>query len=113
MLPLIPFIGGIFARFLTGAGLRYVAYKALILFLAVTVLPAVLMKVWFLIKSTGLYFITTYVGNLITGGLFESVTKLQITGIAAYLAVQLQLAQGVSILLSCAFAGWMIGFIRR
>lgn len=113
MLPMIPFIGGLFARFLTGAGLRYMAYKALILFLAVTILPAVLMKVWFLIKLTGLYFVSTYIGDLIAGGLFESVTKLEITGIGAYLAEQLQLAQGVSILLSCAFAGWMIGFMRK
>jgi hypothetical protein len=113
MLPMVPFIGGLFARFLTGTGLRYLAYKALILFLAVTILPAVLMKVWFLIKLTGLYFVSTYVGDLIAGGLFESVTKLEITGVGAYLAEQLQLAQGVSILLSCSFAGWMLGFLRK
>lgn len=112
-LALIPFVGALFARFAVGAGLRYFAYKALLLFLAVTILPAVLMKVWFLVKLTGLYFVSTYIGDLIAGGLFESVTKLEITGIGAYLADQLRLAEGVSILLSCAFAGWMISFIRK
>lgn len=113
MLQLIPFVGGLFSRFVVGAGLRYVAYKALLLFLAVTILPAVLMKVWFLIKLTGLYFVSTYIGDWLAGGLFDSVTKLEITGIGAYLADQLRLSEGVSILLSCSFAGWMISLIRR
>lgn len=112
-LALIPFMGALFARFAVGTGLRFVAYKALLLFLAVTILPAVLMKVWFLIKLTGLYFVSTYIGDLIAGGLFTSVTKLEITGIGAYLAEQLQLAEGVSILLSCSFAAWLISFIRK
>ena len=50
MLALISSLGIWFGQFFTNTVVRYLAYKALLLFLFVFILPAVLLKLFFIIK---------------------------------------------------------------
>lgn len=108
---LIAFLGSIFTKEVVISTAKFVAYRGLLLFLAVSVLPAVLLKLFFTIKSWGLDFVSSMlVGNMPEG--FGDHGILELTGLAAYLADQLCLVQSISILISCAFTGWIVRLIR-
>jgi hypothetical protein len=112
MAALIAFISGLFARFIASSVVRFIAYKALLLFLFVVILPAVLLKLWFYIHTYLLTFISSYLADYIPDGFFTGSGIVEITGVAAHIAGLLNLAQGVTILVSCAFAGWIVRLIR-
>ena len=112
MAALIAFISGIFGRFIASTVVRFIAYKALLLFLFVFVLPAVLLKLWFHIHTYILSFVTSMLSDYIPAGFFTGSGMVEITGIAAHIAGLMNLAQGVTVLVSCAFAGWIVKLIR-
>ena len=112
MQALILLLGGLFGR-LVGTGLvRYLATKALLLFLVTVILPAVLLKLWFVIKLASLYITTSFVADYVLAAFHLEDGMLKLTGLAGYLGSELRLAEGVSILISCAILGWCLNFIK-
>lgn len=108
---LITFLGSIFSKDVLISTAKFIAYKGLLLFIAVSVLPAVLLKLFFTIKSWGLDFISSMLVDNMPAG-FGDHGILELTGLAAYLGDQLCLVQSISILISCAFTGWIVKLIR-
>lgn len=108
---LITFLASMFSKDVVISTAKFVAYRGLLLFLAVSILPAVLIKVFFWIKSWGLDFVSSMLVDYLPAG-FGDNGMLQLTGLAAYFADHLNIVQGVSILVSCAFTGWVVRLIR-
>ena len=111
MAGLIAFVAGLFGRYVTASVLQFVAYKALLLFAVTVILPAVLLKLWFVIKLASLYITVDFLADYMLDG-FAVDGIVQLTGIAGYLGEQLKLAQGVSILISCAIIGWVLRIVK-
>jgi len=112
MVALITFVSGVFGRFITSAVVRYIALKGLLLFLFVFILPAVLLKLWFYIQTYVLSFVSSVLVDNIPGGFFSGGGMVELSGLAAHIAGLLNLSQGISVLISCAFAGWIVKLIR-
>lgn len=112
MAALIAFVAGIFGRFIASSVVKFVAYKALLLFLFVVILPAVLLKLWFWTHEYILTAIAGVISSQLPDGFFTGSGMVEITGVAAHIAGLLNLAQGVTVLVSCAFAGWIVRIVR-
>jgi len=109
---LILFFSGLFTRFLGSNVIKFVAYKIMFLFLIVTILPVVLLKLWYLTKTIILENVMSVLASMMPGGFLESAGMVNITGVGGYIATHLLLVQSISVLVSCAIAGWFLGFIR-
>ena len=112
MAGLIAFVAAIFGRFIASSVVKFIAYKALLLFLFAIILPAVLLKLWFYIHEYVLTAVSDIISNQLPAGFFTGSGMVEITGVAAHIAGLLNLSQGVSVLVSCAFAGWIVRIVR-
>lgn len=112
MVALLGFLGTVFSSFITNTVVRYVAYKAMLLFLFVFVLPAVLLKLFFVIKLYMLDLVMSLLESELLGGFDLGAGMIHITGVAAYIAGHLKLVDGVAVLVSCALSGWIVRMIR-
>lgn len=111
MVALIGFFTDVFSRFFTNTVVKFLAYKALLLFLFVFILPAVLLKLFFVIKLYLLNFMISMLPNLF-GTFANNAGVVNITGVGAYIGDHLKLAQGVAVLVSCTLSGWIVRMIR-
>lgn len=111
MAALIAFLASIFSKDVIISTAKFVAYRGLLLFLAVSVLPAVLLKLFFVIKAWGLDFMSSMLVDNMPAG-FGDNGILELTGLAAYLGDRLCLVQAISIIVSCAFTGWIVRLVR-
>lgn len=112
MVALLGFLGTAFSSFIGNSVVRFVAYKALLLFAFVVILPAVLLKLFFVIKLYMLDFVISLLDSELLGGFDLGAGMIEITGVAAYIGTHLKLAEGVSVLVSCALSGWVVRMIR-
>lgn len=112
MVALLGFLGTVFSSFVANTVVRFIAYKALLLFLFVFILPAVLFKLFFIIKLYMLDLVMTILESELLGGFNLGAGMIHITGIAAYIGLHLKLVEGVSVLVSCALSGWIVRMVR-
>lgn len=109
---IIAFFSALFGRIITEGVVKYLAYKAMLLFLFVFVLPAVLLKLFFWIKTYMLDLVVQIIDSELLSGFDLGTGLLELTGLAAYLGNHLNLVEGVAVLISCAVSGWIISLIR-
>ena len=110
------FIGMLVAMFARSSAIgviRFLALRALLLFLVTMILPAVLVSVWFYCRTFVLDTIISFFSVNLTL-IFNDANSamVQLTGLSAYLAQELRLAEGVGVLISCAILAWGLRTIR-
>lgn len=110
MTALMTFLSGVLANLLGYQVARFLAWKVLLWSLAVSIIPIVLTNFIYTIMQTVIALVNA---NVTSSGLQGSV--LSLTGLAAWLAVQLRLQEALSLVLSAVMfriALNMIPFIR-
>jgi len=110
----VPVIGGLIsiisagiARLLTIETLKFIATKALIIGAMTLILPVVLYNVFTTLLQEMIDIASTQIGG---AGLSSAVVNL--TGLAGWIAIQINLASCLSIFLSAVALKWVLGFIR-
>jgi hypothetical protein len=86
------------ARFFLAEGVKWVAFKALLLVLTMTVLPIVLKNVFYDLLSAIMTAVNNKVGSVGTGSI--GAVTAEVTGMGGWLAVQLMLPECFSLMLS-------------
>jgi len=99
-------IAGFFARIFTVEALKFLAWRAFILFIVFICLPIVLYNV-----GVDLIFSLIAAAMDYTGSLGMSDLTIQITGIAGYIADKINLPQCFSVYMSAIATRFVMGFI--
>lgn len=101
-------IGGAVAKMLSVETVKFVATRAMMYTLFTIVLPVVLYNVFTRI----LYEIIEYINAELAGSGMDG-TMVQLTGMGAWIADQIQLPLAMSIFLSAVSLRWVISIIKR
>jgi len=99
-------IAGFFARVFTVETLKFLAWRAFILFIVFVALPVVLYNV-----GVDLIFALIAQAMEYTGSLGFNELTIQITGIAGYIAQKINLAQCFAVYMSAIATRFVMGFI--
>lgn len=107
---LIGFLGGLgtgLTGLITIEGVKFVAYKAFMLFCFVVVLPLVLYNLNVFIMSKGI----DIAFSMISGSVPGTSPVVQLTGIAGYIANEIYLKQALSLIFAATSVRFALGFI--
>lgn len=110
---LLPWLASAAGTFLASHAARYVATKVLLIALMTTVLPVVLMNVIHKLMEKSLEIVNTAWSSG-GGGSLQSQT-ISLSGLAAYLATELRLAEALALVLTAvaiSFTLRLIPFVR-
>lgn len=91
---LIPFLGGLAARFLGGSVLRWLAWKAAILFVTTVIIPIVVNNIMYKIIEKSMGLVSGQMQNLNLPS-----SALAFVGIGAWLAVTLKVPEAISVVM--------------
>ena len=108
MLPIVGVIGGIAARFASAGMLKFLAQKALLYSLIVTVLPA---AIYALIVKIMKEMITLSEGAINQSGMQANV--LHLVGMGAWIGQQINIAQSIAIIMSAVALRYTLNMISR
>lgn len=90
--------GSAIARLFLAEGLKWVAFKALLLVLVMTVLPVILKNVFYDLLQVFITAANSKVGSMAPGSF--GATVVQVTGMGGWLAAQLKLPECFAVMLA-------------
>ncbi len=107
---LITALGGIVMRILGSSVVRFLAIKILAWTSLTVILPLMLWKVWMKVQ---VYMLERVMGSLAEYAGTINPAVIELTGIGAYIADHLMLAEGVSVLLGGALIAYSMKLVKR